>query len=238
MVSAYSSRMRRRSAATLCSVFSSSVRGVVCFSFTCGWGTAGAMLRTGLLKQQEGLCPIAHLGLLLDCYKSLSPLCRCPPVFTLADLSLSSCKCPQSPFLGKGTEDAGGGRSYSTRKGMVRSEDSHMRRTGRGGEEERGKMPGVWPQLQGASSVNSLKCPFLHASANPQPHSPSPSLPRQAPRCSALPWRAPGGPQRWPRPCTRSIASQSTGPQRPPGCPPGREEKAGGVRRGEMELPP
>ena len=140
--------MRRRSAATLCSVFSSSVCGVVCFSFTCGRGLARGVLRTGFLKQQECLCPsiVTHLGR-LGSYKSLCPLCPHLPVSVLTDISLSPSKCPSPISWAKASRTRG---IYRTCEGMMRPEESpcetHRSRWGRGERE------GAWGPNTGRGS--------------------------------------------------------------------------------------
>lgn len=58
----------------------------------------------------------------------------------------------------------------------------------------------------------------------------------QSIRDSCLPWRAPGGPQRWPRPCRHSTAFQSTDLQRPPGFLPAEGEGRGGKEDRKIRL--
>lgn len=91
-----------------------------------------------------------------------------------------------------------------------------------------------WGKCLGLGAVGSPQCPHLHPSSHPGAQI---AWQHWVARCSRLLWRARGGPRRWPRPCKRSTASQSTGPRRPPGCPPG-EGQGGRVSREERAHQP
>ena len=112
--------------------------------------------------------------------------------------------------------------------------------------ERRGKaeQEGTWGTTTAGDGPSSGSYGFPAAPPSLPLHQPPESSPwkgtqvawqHRVVRYSHLPWRAPCGPQRWLRPCTHTTASQSTGPQRPPGCPPGKAEQGGQVRREELE---
>ena len=159
----------------------------------------------------------------------------------LTDTSLSSSRVPPphhswAKELWMRNVQAGPGRQWKD------LENPGVRCMGRAGEKQSRKVFGVQPQWGMhllLEAMDSLLHPHLYHSTNP-PESPpwkgtQVAWQHRVVRYSHLPWRAPCGPQRWLRPCTHTTASQSTGPQRPSECPPGKEEQGGQMRREEQE---